>query len=122
MRPLCKCGRRPAAVNYKKQGKTYYRKLCGACLHKGAREGIPKWQQAKYEKKEYCEKCGFKSRFPEQFDVYHIDGNLNSCRPNNLKTVCANCQRVLYKTGVRWRQGDLTPDHCSGQVAISRRQ
>jgi len=111
MRPLCKCGQRVAAINYKKEGKTYYRKLCGTCQRNGVGHGIPKWKQAKYEKKQYCEKCGFRSNFPEQFDVYHIDGDLNSCRPNNLKTVCANCQRILQKTGVRWRQGDLTPDH-----------
>jgi hypothetical protein len=24
--------------------------------------------------------------------------------------VCANCQRSLYRDGVRWRQGDLEPD------------
>jgi hypothetical protein len=24
--------------------------------------------------------------------------------------VCANCQRILHKEGVQWRQGDLTPD------------
>ena len=24
MRPLCECGNRPAAVNYKKNGKTFY--------------------------------------------------------------------------------------------------
>jgi hypothetical protein len=24
--------------------------------------------------------------------------------------VCANCQRVLHKEGIRWRQGDLVPD------------
>jgi predicted HNH restriction endonuclease len=35
---------------------------------------------------------------------------LNNCRPTNLKTVCANCARVLHKENVRWRQGDLVPD------------
>ena len=29
MRPLCKCGLRPRAVNYKKNNKTYYRSLDG---------------------------------------------------------------------------------------------
>jgi hypothetical protein len=24
--------------------------------------------------------------------------------------VCANCQRILHKEGVQWRQGDLVPD------------
>lgn len=110
MRPLCLCGHRPAAVNYRKDGKTYYRKKCERCLRNGIGHGIPKWQQAGYEKKCYCEKCGFKSKHLEQFNVYHIDGDLLNTRPNNLKTICANCQRILQKEGVRWRQGDLTPD------------
>jgi predicted HNH restriction endonuclease len=42
--------------------------------------------------------------------VFHIDGNLDNCRPSNLKTICANCQRILHKEGVKWRQGDLVPD------------
>jgi predicted HNH restriction endonuclease len=42
--------------------------------------------------------------------VFHIDGNLTNSRPSNLKTICANCQRVLHKEGVQWRQGDLVPD------------
>jgi hypothetical protein len=42
--------------------------------------------------------------------VFHIDGNLENCRPQNLKTICANCQRILQKEGVVWKQGDLVPD------------
>jgi hypothetical protein len=110
MRPLCKCGKRPAAINYKKDNKTYYRSLCETCLRKGIGHGIPKWQQRGYEKKDTCEKCGHTSKHQEQFNVYHIDGDLNNCRPNNLKTICANCQRIMQKEGSRWKQGDLTPD------------
>jgi len=110
MRPLCKCGQRPAAINYKKGDKFYYRKLCERCLRNGVNHGVPKWQQRGYTKKDVCEKCNFSSKHPEQFSVYHIDGDLNNCRPTNLKTVCANCQRILQKIGVRWRQGDLRPD------------
>jgi predicted HNH restriction endonuclease len=46
----------------------------------------------------------------EVFSVFHVDGDLNNCSHINLKTVCANCQRVLHKEGVKWRQGDLVPD------------
>lgn len=110
MRPLCeKCGEKPCAVNYHKQGKVFYRKMCDTC----ARNASPKksrWEQSGYRKKTYCEKCGFKSKYLEQFNVFHVDGNLDNCRPSNLKTICANCQRVLYKEGVQWRQGDLVPD------------
>jgi hypothetical protein len=110
MRPLCKCGQRPAAINYKKEGKVYYRKLCERCLRSGVSHGVPKWKQRGYIKKDFCEKCNFKSKHTEQFNVFHIDGDLNNCSPMNLKTICANCQRLLQKEGSRWKQGDLVPD------------
>ena len=110
MRPLCDCKLRPAAINYKKNGRTYYRKKCETCLRNGSKHGVPKWKQRGYTKKDSCEKCGFKSKHSEQFNVYHIDGNLDNCSILNLKTICANCQRLMQKQGVRWKQGDLLPD------------
>jgi len=111
MRPLCVCGFRPAAVNYKKNGKTFYRKKCEICLKsKTTGLGIPIWQQVGYNKKNFCEKCGFKSNYTEQFNVYHIDGNLKNSAISNMKTVCANCQRILHLDNARWKQGDLLPD------------
>ncbi len=110
MRPLCICKHRPAAINYKKDGKIYYRKRCEKCLRNGDNHGIPLWKQRGYVKKESCEKCGFKSKAPEVFNVFHIDGDLKNCRHTNLKTICANCQRTLQKEGMRWKQGDLRPD------------
>ena len=110
MRSLCKtCRQKPCAVNYYKNNKPFYRSQCDTCA-RGSRPKKPRWAQAGYKKKDTCEKCGFKSKHTEQFDVYHIDGNLDNCRPTNLKTVCANCQRILQKEGVRWRQGDLIAD------------
>lgn len=113
MRPLCSlCRRNPCAINYYKNNKPYYRKKCGTCSRANAKgKRGPRWFYRGYKKKDYCEKCGFKSKHPEQFDVYHMDGNLDNCRPNNLKTICANCQRILQKTNAKWRQGDLTPDY-----------
>ena len=110
MRPLCICGQRPCAVNYKKNNKIYYRSLCELCLAHGTYHGIPRWSRAGYKIKLVCDKCGFKSPHQEVFSVFHVDGNLDNCRPANLKTVCSNCARVLHKEGVRWRQGDLVPD------------
>lgn len=110
MRSLCKsCGERPCAINYHKAKKTFYRSQCDTCA-RGATPKRPRWAQLGYKKKEFCEKCGYKSKHPEQFNVYHIDGNLENCRPTNLKTICANCQRTLQKEGVTWRQGDLVAD------------
>ncbi len=111
MRPLCICGMRPAAINYKKGEKTFYRKKCEVCAkYGGTAHGIPKWKQAGYEKKCQCDKCGYTSKHNEQFNVFHIDGRLDNTRFNNLKTICANCQRILQKQGVKWKQGDLVPD------------
>lgn len=111
MRPLCVCGQRPAAINYKKDNKTFYRKKCEICSkYGGIGHGIPKWKQVGYEKKNTCEKCGYTSKHKEQFNVFHIDGSLDNCRFSNLKTICANCQRIIQKQGVRWKQGDLVPD------------
>ena len=110
MRLLCKqCGERPRAVNYYKGEQIFYRSKCDTCS-RGAVPKQPRWAQQGYVKKNQCDKCAYKSKYEEQFNVFHVDGNLNNCRPTNLKTVCANCQRILHKEGVKWRQGDLTPD------------
>ena len=78
MRPLCEyCKQKPAAVNYKKGNKVFYRKSCERCLHNGKGHGIPSWYKAGYRMKTACEKCGFKGK-QEQFNVYHIDGRLNN--------------------------------------------
>jgi hypothetical protein len=111
MRSLCKtCKEKPCAVNYYKNDRVYYRRECDSCS-RGATPTKPRWAQAGYKKKDSCEKCGHRSRHPEQFNVFHVDGNLNNCRPTNLKTICANCQRTLQKEGVTWRQGDLLADY-----------
>lgn len=110
MRKLCKiCKHRPVAVNYHKEGKTYYRSKCDHC-DRVSRNGIPRWFKAGYRKKSKCDRCGFTSKYLEQFDVYHIDGNLNNCRYDNLKSVCANCQRLLHTLHLPWKQGHLVPD------------
>jgi len=110
MRPLCKCGLRPRAVNYKKKNKTYYRSLCETCMAKGLHSGIPRWYRAGYRIKNQCDKCGIKSQHSEVFRVFHVDGDLNNCRHRNLKTVCANCVTILSKEGIFWKQGDLIAD------------
>jgi hypothetical protein len=111
MRPLCRCGQRPKAVNYKKNNKTYYRSLCEICMTNGLYHGVPRWYRAGYRVKMQCEKCGFKSTHKEVFRVFHIDGNLDNCRQTNLKTICCNCAQVLGKDGITWRQGDLVADY-----------
>ena len=110
MRPLCvSCRKAAAAINYYKNGRTFYRKKCDSCAN-GRSKGLPRWYLSGYRQKDFCEKCGYKSRHREVFNVYHLDGDLDNCRPSNLKTICANCQRTLHQEGRRWSQGDLTPD------------
>ena len=111
MRPLCKCGERPRAINYYKNGRTYYRRLCEICMSRGTYHGIPRWQRAGYKMKTTCEKCGHRSPHREVFRVFHIDGNLDNCRYSNLKTVCCNCAQILSKEGISWKQGDLIADY-----------
>jgi hypothetical protein len=110
MRKLCKtCGTNPVAVNYYKGDQVYYRRQCDHCA-KGRKNFRPLWALSGYQKKNNCEKCNYTSMYQEQFNVFYIDGNLNNNRLTNLKTICANCQRTLHREGVKWRQGDLTPD------------
>ena len=110
MRNLCNsCGQRPVAVNYHKDGRTFYRSKCDHCA-KGRKQERPLWALSGYKKKSVCEKCNFTSKHSEHFNVFYIDGDLKNNRYSNLKTICANCQRTLHKEGVKWRQGDLTPD------------
>lgn len=111
MRPLCSCGQRPRAVNYHKNNKVYYRKLCEVCLYRGTVEPKPRWMSVGYRLKDHCEKCGFRSKHSSIFQVFHVDGNLNNCRPNNLKTVCSNCNIILSQDKLGWKQGDLIADN-----------
>ena len=110
MRNLCRmCKQRPVAVNYYKEGRAFYRSKCDHCANNRS-DGIPKWELAGYKKKTACDKCNYTSKYSEQFNVFYVDGNPSNCRYTNLKTVCANCQRVLHKLKLPWRQGDLRPD------------
>lgn len=114
IRSLCiKCKSRPAAFNYKKGNKTYYRKMCDKCIRLSKGKGIggtSSWQVSGYKKKSICEKCGYKAKHSAQMDVFHIDGKLKNSSWDNLKTICANCQRLLSTDQFKWRQGDLMPD------------
>lgn len=105
-RTICSCGKRPVAINYKKNGITHYRSICSTCSKKKSSSKNKKFKG--YEKKTSCEKCGFKARYPEQLGVYVI--NNNPMMVMNLKTVCLNCERELQHTQ-QWPQGDLVADY-----------
>ena len=112
-RPFCKkCNKKPCAVNYKRKGITYYRSICDTCrdnipVHKRREQA---WEKAGYTKKPHCDLCGFKSLYPSQIVVYHIDGNLKNTAFTNLRSICLNCVEVVKRKSVNWRRGDLTVD------------
>ena len=45
-----------------------------------------------------------------QLDVFFVDGNLRNTVSTNLKTVCANCQRLASVRRLGWKIGDLVAD------------
>jgi len=108
------CQKNPQAVNYRNSaGITHYRSLCAACIRKGKKikPAAPGWFKSGYRKKERCEKCNFKSRFPDQqLCVFYVDGNLRNNNWTNLKTICLNCQVEVYKSKLPWLPADIVPD------------
>ena len=112
MRPLCKsCKTQSAAVNYIRNDKTYYRKLCEKCsriLRKEKTHNKRRSELAGYNMKPECEVCGFKPAYKEQLIVFHIDRNQQSIDTKNLKTLCLNCNYEFSIKG--WARGDLLED------------
>jgi len=113
-RPLCKtCKSKPRAYAYQRNNKVYWRSQCDACIRKSAGKkvgGVTALQRSGYKKKKKCELCGFKAQDKLQLDVLFVDGNLRNTVATNLKTVCANCQRLTSTRRLGWRVGDLVAD------------
>ena len=113
-RPLCKeCRSKPRAYAYKRYGKVYWRSCCDTCIRKkaGKKTGGPTLlQRSGYKKRKKCELCGFKAQDKVQLDILFVDGDLRNTASNNLKTVCANCQRLQGVRRLGWRMGDLVAD------------
>jgi len=89
-RPKCKCGK-TTAINYRKNGKIYYRKSCHKCI---ANKKKTDWQKQGYIKKIICEKCGLNSKYAEQIKVIRTKG-INPV----FKSVCLNCDVLISKDG-----------------------
>lgn len=99
-RPLCACGN-ITAINYVKNGKTYYRKKCHQCSQEKTTPMKPDWETAGYTKKIVCEQCGFRSIHADQIRVIKIEDF-------TFKSVCLNCEITVQMNG--WKVGDLIPD------------
>jgi len=112
-RPKCHfCHAEPCAVNYWRNGKVHYRRLCEPCTRKNRKVAtpVPLWFKSGYRKKPICEKCGFKARLKEQLVVMHLDGKKMNVDRTNLKTVCLNCQVEVKKSMLPWQPADVLPD------------
>ena len=114
VRPMCmECKAKPRAYAYKKKDRIYWRRLCDTCNRKKSQKrigGITPLQRSGYKKRRKCELCGFKAQDQSQLDVFLVDGNLRNVNETNLKTVCANCQRLGGVRRLGWRVGDLIAD------------
>jgi transcription elongation factor Elf1 len=104
MNDLCtKCQKNTRAINYIKNNKKYYRKICYTCLVKKRNEVLPQWQLDGYKKKFKCESCDFIAKHNSQLTVIDIN--------SNYKTICLNCDIIvkLNKT-INLKKGDLKSD------------
>lgn len=114
MRTICPtCNQRPVAINNKKNNKTYYRKQCDHCLRAGKKlkPPAPSWFKRGYRKKECCEKCGFKAKYPkQQLRVFYLDGDMRNNTIANLRTICLNCQQEIILSRLPWKEAELVPD------------
>jgi hypothetical protein len=111
---MCKtCNKNPRAVNYVREGVTHYRSICDECgrKKKKAKPRTPAWQKSGYKKKPTCDLCGFRSSYPNQILVFHIDGLLENTNLSNLRSICLNCVEVVKAKNINWKRGDLEVDY-----------
>lgn len=114
IRPICKqCNKNPRAINYIRDGVKHYRSICDECGKKKnkVKSRPNNWDRAGYKKKAVCDICGFKSIYPAQMTVFHIDGDLRNVAFSNLRSICLNCVEVVKRQKVTWKRGDLQVDY-----------
>ena len=70
-RPVCITCNAPAAINYNRKGKTYYRRFCDSCLRQQKQPNPFKVHG--YIKKDTCDHCGYQSKYPESFLIWYLD-------------------------------------------------
>jgi transcription elongation factor Elf1 len=101
---LCiNCQQNTKAINYVKNNKTYYRKICYACLTRKKKKILPQWQLDGYKKRFKCEACGFIAKSIEQLTVLKIN--------SNYKTICLNCEIIAkVSKNIELKKGDLKSD------------
>jgi protein-arginine kinase activator protein McsA len=114
MRPKCsKCKKNPAAINYTRNDKIHYRKLCRGCLIEGKKQKeLPSQLLTKsgYVKKKSCDRCSFISKHPSQLKIVYLDGNRINVGRDNLRTYCLNCLAEISAMP-HTKKLDLIPDY-----------
>jgi protein-arginine kinase activator protein McsA len=95
MTKLCRtCNKHPVTVNYVRNGQTYYRKICYYCIKekkKNKDQAIQLLKKSGYKKKIICDRCGFKSKTPEQIRIHFRDQNPYNVSISNIRSYCVNC-------------------------------
>lgn len=106
-RTLCKnCNLQLVKPNgISKHGFTKWHKYCSSC----AKTLYDEKHSHRINKKKKCEKCGFVALDKCQLDLVYLDGNSKNKDPNNIKTYCANCNR-LHRKNQKKSLLDITVD------------
>ena len=94
-RPLCEhCKVTLAKSNgVSKHGFTKWHKYCVDC----SKAAYNTKHGYLLHKKNKCERCGFVPEDKCQLDVVYKDGDRKNKDKSNLKTLCANCSRIIQK-------------------------
>jgi protein-arginine kinase activator protein McsA len=95
IKKMCQiCNKHQVTVNYVRNGKTYYRKICYHCIkqkNKNKDQATQLLKRSGYKKKTVCDRCGFKSKTPEQIRIHFRDQNSYNVSISNLRSYCFNC-------------------------------
>ena len=94
-RPLCKnCNISLAKPNgISKHGFRKWHKYCASC----AKAAYNNKFGYLLNKKTKCEQCGFIAADTCQLDIVYKDENTKNKLKSNMKTLCANCNRLYQK-------------------------
>ena len=75
-----------------KHGFTKWHKYCSSCAKK-----LYGKNSHNITKNKICDVCGFKAMDKCQLDLIYLDGNDKNKDNSNVKTLCANCNRIYQK-------------------------
>lgn len=94
-RPFCEqCKTSLAKPNgTSKYGFKKWHKYCSTCAKAAYNEKFG----FLLNKASICEQCGFVPEDTCQLDIVYIDGNKKNKSKANMKTLCANCNRLYQK-------------------------